>query len=108
MFGLSASIARKRDAMSDAMSEKRSDSDGRSQGQGARGGEVGGATVRVNGVELAWPGVGSVDELLARLGMQGKRVAVSVNRSVIPRSRHGEAPVHPGDRIEILEAVGGG
>jgi len=90
MFARSASIAWKRDEMSEIS------------------GEVGGANVRVNGVELAWPGVGSVDELLARLGMQGKRVAVSVNRSVIPRSRHGEAPVHPGDRIEILEAVGGG
>lgn len=94
------------------MGNEPSPTEGQSKGQtqrpGASDGEVGGSTVRVNGVELAWPAVGSVDELLARLGMQGKRVAVSVNRSVIPRSRHGEAPVHPGDRIEILEAVGGG
>jgi len=49
-----------------------------------------------------------VAELLAQLGMQGKRVALSINRSVIPRSRHPEATVRAADRVEILEAVGGG
>lgn len=65
-------------------------------------------TVLVNGAALEWPETGTVADLLARLGMQGKRVAVSIDRSVIPRSRHGEALVRAGDRIEILEAVGGG
>lgn len=66
------------------------------------------ATVLVNGAALEWPAPGTIADLLARLGMQGKRVAVSIDRNVIPRSRHGEAPVRAGDRIEILEAVGGG
>ena len=66
------------------------------------------ATVLVNGAEFGWSQPGTVADLLARLGMQGKRVAVSIDRSVIPRSRHGDAPVRAGDRIEILEAVGGG
>lgn len=66
------------------------------------------AELLVNGVgwTLALPC--TVTALLEQLEMAGKRVAVSVNRSVIPRSRHGEAIVHGGDRIEILEAVGGG
>ena len=42
------------------------------------------------------------------LGMEGKRVAVALNRDVVPRSEYGSAPVADGDRIEILEAVGGG
>ena len=66
------------------------------------------AAVRVNGVDFTLSAPCSVSDLLAQLGMQGKRVAVSVNRSVIPRSGHPEAPVRAGDRIEILEAVGGG
>jgi thiamine biosynthesis protein ThiS len=66
------------------------------------------AAVLVNGVDFALSAPCSVADLLAQLGMQGKRVAVSINRSVIPRSRHFEAPVQAGDRIEILEAVGGG
>lgn len=65
-------------------------------------------TVLVNGAALDWPVPGTITDLLVRLGMQGKRVAVSIDRNVIPRSRHGEAPVRAGDRIEILEAVGGG
>ena len=65
-------------------------------------------TVLVNGAVLEWPAPGTIADLLARLGMQDKRVAVSIDRNVIPRSRHGEAPVRAGDRIEILEAVGGG
>ena len=98
MFARSAPIARENDAMSDT----RGQSGGRAEG-GADG-----ASVRVNGDPIDWPRAGSVADLLERLGLQGKRVAVSVNRSVIPRSRHAEAVVHAGDRIEILEAVGGG
>ncbi len=77
-------------------------------GRDARREAVPAASVFVNGVALEWPETGTVADLLARLGMQDKRVAVSIDRNVIPRSRHGEAPVRAGDRIEILEAVGGG
>lgn len=62
----------------------------------------------VNGRDRRLPLPCSVSALLERLDLGGKRVAVSVNREVIPRSRHGEALVRAGDRIEILEAVGGG
>ena len=69
---------------------------------------AGEAAVLVNGVEHALRVPCSVADLLAQLGMQGKRVAVSIDRTVVPRSRHPEATVHAGNRIEILEAVGGG
>jgi len=38
----------------------------------------------------------------------GRRVAVAVNREVVPRSRFAEHALSAGDRVEILEAVGGG
>ncbi|HEB89108.1 MAG TPA: sulfur carrier protein ThiS, partial [Deltaproteobacteria bacterium] len=38
----------------------------------------------------------------------GRRVAVAVNRQVVVRSRYDETELSEGDRIEILEAVGGG
>lgn len=66
------------------------------------------ATLLVNGVEFVLPLPCTVAALLARLGMGGKRVAVAIDRAVVPRSRHAEALVVPGSRIEILEAVGGG
>ena len=50
----------------------------------------------------------TIAALLDRLGLGGTRVAVAVNRDVVLRSRHGEHRIADGDRIEILEAVGGG
>jgi sulfur carrier protein len=50
----------------------------------------------------------SVADLLIALEMSGQRVAVAVNREIVVRSRYKEAELANGDRIEILEAVGGG
>jgi thiazole synthase len=47
-------------------------------------------------------------DLLTRLGMDPVRIAVEVNGEVVPRRRHAEAVVQPGDRIEIVTLVGGG
>jgi len=46
--------------------------------------------------------------LLRELGLGGRRVAVAVNREVVPRSGYESRTIAPDDRIEILEAVGGG
>jgi len=50
----------------------------------------------------------SVEGLLVVLNMQNRRVAVAVNRKITPRSDYAKIEIHEGDRIEILEAVGGG
>ena len=50
----------------------------------------------------------SVEGLLRGLGLAGRRVAVAVNRDVIPRSAFARQRLAAGDRVEILEAVGGG
>jgi len=50
----------------------------------------------------------TVAALLETLGLAGRRVAVAVNRSVVPRSHHASHVLADGDRVEILEAVGGG
>lgn len=77
--------------------------------EGASGRAAGGdGTLVVNGAERTVPLPCTVAALLERLEMGGKRVAVSVNRTVVPRSRHPEFRVESGDRVEILEAVGGG
>ena len=64
--------------------------------------------VEVNGDRHRLPGPSSLASLLVRLELSGKRVAVAVNRAVVVRSRYGEVELADGDRIEILEAVGGG
>jgi sulfur carrier protein len=50
----------------------------------------------------------TVAQLLERQGLAGKRVAVERNGEIVPRSRHGDTQLAPGDRLEIVVAVGGG
>ncbi|NQD35742.1 sulfur carrier protein ThiS [Permianibacter sp. IMCC34836] len=50
----------------------------------------------------------TVADLLSREQLAGKRVAVELNGDILPRSRHGEQRLQPGDRIEIVHAIGGG
>ncbi|QSX78604.1 sulfur carrier protein ThiS [Agrilutibacter solisilvae] len=50
----------------------------------------------------------TVLELLQAQGLAGRRVAVEVNGEIVPRSQHGECALAPGDRVEIVHALGGG
>ena len=65
-------------------------------------------SIEVNGDSRHVPPSTSVEDLIATLGLGGRRVAVAVNRGVVPRSRFPEHRLCDGDRVEILEAVGGG
>jgi sulfur carrier protein len=62
----------------------------------------------VNGEPHELPAGTSVRALLGLLGLEGRRVAVAVNRGVVPRSAYDTQRLAAGDRIEVLEAVGGG
>ena len=62
----------------------------------------------VNGEALELPAGTSLTELLGRLGLDRRRVAVEVNLEVIPRARHDSLQLHDGDRLEIVTFVGGG
>lgn len=64
--------------------------------------------VHINGEPQALPGPLTLLELLTRLGLEPSGVAVAVNLSVVPRSAHGSTRLAEGDRVEILQAVGGG
>ena len=50
----------------------------------------------------------SVADLLERAGYGGRRVAVEVNREIVPRSAHALRALHDDDAIEIVGFVGGG
>jgi sulfur carrier protein len=65
-------------------------------------------SVLVNGERRDVPTGATVETLLGLLGMRERRLAVALNRSVVPRSTYGRVALTAGDRIEILEAVGGG
>jgi sulfur carrier protein len=65
-------------------------------------------TIRVNGAPRGLPEGASVGVLVEQLGLERRRIAVAVNRVVVPRGRFGSHRLHAGDQVEILEAVGGG
>ena len=50
----------------------------------------------------------SITELLRILGLSERKIAVEVGRLIIPKSRHGEHLLQEGDRVEIIQAMGGG
>lgn len=67
-----------------------------------------GVPISVNGDPREVPAGSTVADLLQAVGVGGRRVAVARNRSVVPASRREQVVLAAGDRIEILEAVGGG
>lgn len=67
-----------------------------------------GMEIVFNGEPLQVPESATVADLLARAGLADRRVAVELNRAIVPRSRHGEQCLAPGDRVEVVHAIGGG
>jgi sulfur carrier protein len=65
-------------------------------------------SITVNGKAQALTGQPTITEMLQELGLAEKRVAVELNREIIPRSLHGETRLKAGDCIEIVHAIGGG
>jgi sulfur carrier protein len=47
-------------------------------------------------------------DLLERLELTGRRLAIEVNEELVPRSRFATHRLQAGDRVEIIHAVGGG
>ena len=50
----------------------------------------------------------SVADLLTRLGIDPRRVAIEHNLEILRRNAFADTLVHEGDRVEIVNFVGGG
>jgi thiamine biosynthesis protein ThiS len=50
----------------------------------------------------------TLGDLVAELGLGARRIAVEVNRDIIPRDEYAQCRLQPGDEIEIVHFVGGG
>ena len=70
--------------------------------------EIGELSLFVNGEAQSVAAPCSVAGLVRRLSLEARRIAVAVNGDVVPRSGFAGHSLTSGDRIEILEAVGGG
>ncbi|MBI3824204.1 MAG: sulfur carrier protein ThiS [Planctomycetes bacterium] len=50
----------------------------------------------------------SIQQLIDQIGLDPRKIAVEVNREVVPKARHGERRLQAGDAVEIVTLVGGG
>jgi thiazole synthase len=67
-----------------------------------------GLRVTINGEERRLKAPVTVQALLAELGLEATKIAVERNREIVPRSRYGDMKVTDGDRLEIVQFIGGG
>ena len=66
------------------------------------------ATFIINGDERSVDAARTVGELLEALALHERRVAVTVNGDIVRRQDRDSTPLAEGDRIEIIQMVGGG
>lgn len=50
----------------------------------------------------------TITQMLKELDITGSHIAVALNFQVVPRSNYDQTPLHEGDKVEIVHAVGGG
>ncbi|RYE53793.1 MAG: sulfur carrier protein ThiS [Rhizobiaceae bacterium] len=62
----------------------------------------------LNGEPASVPDAVTVADFLQNLGMPEKGVAVERNREIVPKSMYASTRLAEGDRIEIVQFVGGG
>lgn len=62
----------------------------------------------VNGEPRELPDGATVADLVADLGLADVRLAVELNRAVVPRAEHAHRALADGDAVEIVTFVGGG
>ena len=65
-------------------------------------------TILLNGQSRTCAPGRTLLDLLAESGYAQRRVAVEVNREIVPKSEHAQREIRDGDRIEIVHALGGG
>lgn len=53
------------------------------------------------------PGLTAAD-LVAQLGLSGRRIAVEINEQIVPKSQLAATALADGDQVEVVHAIGGG
>jgi thiamine biosynthesis protein ThiS len=62
----------------------------------------------INGEDKDCPETTTLSALIEHLGAKSDRIAIELNREIVPRARWDSTPIHDGDRLEIVHFVGGG
>jgi thiamine biosynthesis protein ThiS len=65
-------------------------------------------TLTINGEAREFSSISTLSDLVAQLGMKADRVAIELNRELVPRDRWSATQLSDGDKLEIVHFVGGG
>lgn len=50
----------------------------------------------------------TLETLIHELALEGKRYAVEINAEIVPRAEHATRTLRAGERVEVVQAIGGG
>jgi len=64
--------------------------------------------VQLNGEATTWRSGETLQKWLEEQGKAEHRLAIEVNGSILPRTEFEQYTPSPGDRIEVIAAIGGG
>ncbi len=64
--------------------------------------------ITVNGETRRIEAAATLASLLATLEIEPRKIAIERNLEIVPKSLYGETALADGDRIEIVQFVGGG
>ncbi|PZN83440.1 MAG: thiamine biosynthesis protein ThiS [Candidatus Methylumidiphilus alinenensis] len=64
--------------------------------------------INVNGEPRTIVEPTNLEVLIEQLGFSGKRIAVELNREIVPHGQYGQQMLTDGDQLEIVHAIGGG
>jgi len=65
-------------------------------------------TLQLNGEPYVIEGDARLTTLIETLKMKPTRIAVELNREIVPRANYSEITLREGDELELINFVGGG
>ena len=64
--------------------------------------------ITINGEQRTLEDGTSLQQLISILKLENKRLAIEVNQEIVPRSEHASHTLKQNDKVEIVQAIGGG
>jgi sulfur carrier protein len=64
--------------------------------------------IELNGAAHTLAAEASLHNLVESLGLAGQKLALAVNRQVVPRERWRDTLLSARDRVDVVRAIGGG
>ena len=65
-------------------------------------------TIQLNGEPYTIEGSAGLAGLIEKLKLRPARIAVEINQAIVPKAEYARTVLKPGDRVEIINFVGGG